>query len=75
MPKVQQYDTNRSDLMQVFGEAFGDSFPYGLFDSGDDYDTTWRFSVSNGVGILSCVVEEIYGENAEDFEWELNLRG
>lgn len=72
---MTQMDTSRSDLLNVFEDAFNDSFPWGLFDDSTDYDTTWRFEVSQGVGILRVVVEDVNNLVSEEFEWELNLRG
>lgn len=72
---TEQPDTNRTDLLDIFSDIWQSDFPHGLFDGEyDDFDTTWRFTVSEGVGILRVVLEAA-GEDPEEFEWELSLRG
>jgi hypothetical protein len=72
---TDQLDTNRTDLLNVFADIWDTDYPHGLFDGEyEDFDTTWSFTVSEGVGILRVVLEAV-GEKPEEFEWELNLRG
>lgn len=62
-------------LLDCFGDLFEDYWPlgptYGPADG--DYTTLWSFNVSEGVGILKVSLRDTDG-NAEDFEWELNLK-
>lgn len=68
-----------TELLELFetqsevGFPFEDNFqPYWTSD-GEQYDTKWKFTVAQGVGILRCNLRDVQG-NVEDFEWELNLR-
>jgi hypothetical protein len=74
---MEQLDTNRSDLLDIFEDLFERKFPFGA--TGDyaidpAYDTHWKFNVSEGIGILRCVLEDVNTLELEEFEWELNLK-
>lgn len=72
---MQQREVFPAELVELFNDLFEDYWPlgptYGLADT--EYDTFWSFAVSEGVGILQVSLRDCYG-NAEDFEWELNLK-
>lgn len=72
---MQQREVFPDELVELFNELFEDYWPigasYGPFNT--EYDTYWSFAVSKGVGILKVNLRDCYG-NAEDFEWELNLK-
>lgn len=67
--------TNETDILDVFGDLFEDYWPLGptYGPSTTEYDTFWSFRVAEGVGILKVSLRDAHG-NAEDFEWELNLK-
>ncbi len=66
------------ELLELFetqsevGFPFDDFQPYYSYD-GEAYDTKWKFTVAEGVGILKCSLRDVRG-NEEDFEWELFLK-
>lgn len=62
------------ELLELFNDTFEDYWPLGNTPSSDDdWAAYWSFRVAEGVGILKVNLRDTYG-NAEDFEWELNLR-
>lgn len=60
------------EMQSEVGFPFDDFQPYWSAD-GEPYDTKWKFTVSEGVGILKCSLRDVQG-NEEDFEWELTLK-
>lgn len=68
-----QLDTNRSDLLKILEDIFHPPFPV-YWDAGD-FETNWRFEVSNGVGVFRVTLIHPESEDTETFEWELILTG
>lgn len=64
------------ELLELFetqsevGFPFEDYFQPYWGDDGELYETKWKFTVAEGVGILKCSLRDA-GGNEEDFEWEL----
>lgn len=61
-------------VMSIFSEWFEEDHPSGYYTRGDGYDHTWTLTVSQGVGILRVVMEDVNTLDVEEFEWELTLR-
>lgn len=66
------------ELLELFetqsevGFPFDDFQPYYSASEDQFFDTSWKFSVAEGVGILKCTLRD--GLDVEDFEWELHLK-
>lgn len=62
------------EALNVFSEWFEEDHPAGYYTKSDGYHASWRLRVTNGVGVLRVVMEDMYSLDVEEFEWELNLR-
>ena len=72
---MEQLDTNRTDLLEVFEDLFDDKMPWDFVVGPltGDYEHKWTFYVAEGIGILKVTLRDVHG-NEEDFEWESHIR-
>lgn len=66
------------ELLELFEVQVEGEYPFAGYsgyegNDGLEYETSWRFNVHEGVGILKCSLRDVQG-NEEDFEWELILK-